>query len=279
MQFFSIFIPVMLGYGFSLIREKKLTKKERWTMIYFSAATPLFDDFFDDKNLDVNHLETIFVERENYQPQNSKEKLFFEILLSIKPKIHQPEKFINLCFNIFIAQKTALKQTSKEKLNDPELKKISFAKCSQSAILFWSLLNEDSTEAEKDLVLQVGNLIQYTDDIFDLWFDLKDGTQTLATNATSFIQLENDFNMELENLKSALERLPVVDFYKEKFWKWQWFFFSRTFVETKKLIELEHTNQDINLENFSRQQLVCDMEKWSNIWRWAQNFNLKPLDR
>ena len=128
MQFFAIFIPVLLGNGFSLIRGKKMSHQERLMIMSFSAATPIFDDFFDDKNLSVNHLENIFIEKENYQPQNSKEKIFIKILLSLQPQINQPEKFITLCYNIFKAQKAALVQVSNKSMDWNELKKISLEK-------------------------------------------------------------------------------------------------------------------------------------------------------
>ena len=273
MKFFSVFIPIMLGYGFGLIRGKKMNSQERLLMMSFSGATPIFDDFFDDKNLKVGNLEKIFLEKENYQPQNSKEKIFIEILLFIKPKIHQPEKFIDLCYDIFKAQKEALKQVSSNEIEFSELKKISFAKCSASAILFWSLLKNDFTEQEKTLVMQVGNLIQYTDDIFDLWFDLQDVTQTLATNATSIIALENDFKTEWQKLQNAVNQLPVADLHKQKFLTLQWFFFSRTFVAMEQLKKLTPNNEAFISKNFSRKQLVCDMEKWNNNIKWVKYFN------
>ena len=273
MKFFAIFIPVMLGDGFSLLREKKMSVDERIMMMSFSAATPLFDDFFDDNNLSVQHLEQLFIEQDKYQPKNSKEQIFIEILLSLQPTIHQPEKFIALCLAIFNAQKAALAQVSNKNISWDELKQISLAKCSASAVLFWSLLKDDDTSAEKMVVRQVGNLIQYTDDVFDLWFDLQEGTQTVATNAKSIVLLENDFKAEWKKLLVAVGQLPINHFNQQKFIKLQWFFFSRTFVALEQLKKLPFAHDDFNPLSFTRQQLVCDMEKWRNRIKWVRYFS------
>ena len=115
--------------------------------------------------------------------------------------------------------------------------------------------------------------IQSTDDIFDLWFDLQDVTQTLATNATSIIALENDFKTEWQKLQNAVNQLPVADLHKQKFLTLQWFFFSRTFVAMEQLKKLTPNNEAFISKNFSRKQLVCDMEKWNNNIKWVKYFN------
>ena len=198
--------------------------------------------------------------------------IFKKILFATAPKIVFTEKILNQCINVFIAQKEAQQQVLPIKFGREELRKISFAKCSESTILFWSLLNDNFTTAEKEVVIHVGNLIQFTDDVFDLWFDLQDGTQTLATNAVSILELKNDNLKEWNILKTAVKQLPIANLYKNRFLALQWFFFSRTFVALEQLQELEIENKKFAPEKFTRQQLVCDMEKWSNRIKWVKYF-------
>ena len=173
---------------------------------------------------------------------------------------------------VFIAQQAAQQQTLAITLPKEKLRTISFAKCSQSTILFWSLLHEQYTDAEKAVIIQQGHLIQLTDDVFDLWFDIQEGIQTLATNTHSVVELENDFYHEWNQLKKAVAALPIAQRYKTQFLSLQRFFFSRALVALEQLKKLELPNKKFMPANFTRRQLVCDMEKWSNRIKWVKYF-------
>ncbi len=275
MRYFGLFIPVVLGYGFALLRKNQMTSRERLTMIRFSAATPLFDDFFDMPEMSVDNLEKIFQQKESYHPQNSKEQLFYNQLLAIKPDLANAEKFVDLCYAIFLSQKSGLEQVTNPSLSFEEIKEISFAKSSQSALLFWSLLKSNFTVAEQELVIQCGRLIQFTDDVYDVWFDLQDGTRTVATNCTSVSELEALFFKEWNLLVKKCDALNLPSTNRTRFLTLQWFFYSRALVAFAQLKKLQPEGHLFQPENFSRQQLVCDMEKWSNRFSWIRFFSSK----
>jgi hypothetical protein len=273
-NFFALFIPAMLGKGFAILNEKKMTTHQRKTMMLISAATPLFDDFFDDENLSIQHLKNIFIQRKDFIPTNNKEKLFFEFWIKIYDKSNQQEKLINLSLAIIDAQIKGLQQITMP-LQYHEIKEISFAKCSQSTLLFWFLMNDNATIEQLEVVERLGRLIQFSDDVLDMWFDLQTKTKTVATNCITITQLKNDWMQEWQLFEAAVNKLSIIKKNKTTFIQLQYFLLSVTEIAFMQLENLPHATTHFVVSNFNRKQLVCDMELGKNRWRWLKNFTSK----
>jgi len=276
---YAIYMPVLFGYGFSLLKGEKLSRKERTVMMLFAAATPLFDDFFDEENLSVQDLEKYFFLREKYLPKNSKEALLYQLLLQLKELLNDPESFVETCYKIFKAQQAALQQQQPERLPVEQLQVLTYDKGGFSALLFWQIIKEHYTPAEFKLIYHSGALLQLTDDVFDVWFDMQDHTQTLATNAASVAYLAAFYKEELNQLKTYALASGASSKQVKDFLRIQYFFFSRTFVALEQLQGLEGAAKGPFMpQNFTRKQLVCDMALWRNNYRWVQvNAELKKL--
>ncbi len=269
--FFGVFIPVMQGNGFALLRKEKMNRKERLTMTLFATATPLFDDFFDENFSTHEELEEFFRLRENYLPKHPKSILLFELLLTIKPLLSHPEEFIHLAYQVYTAQQHAKKIQSDINSDVNAIFIASMDKCEKSCLLFGEILNLLEIAQAKLIILQCGLLIQFTDDIFDMWMDEQSGIHTVATKATSIAALEQHYLLEWDKLKQLCQSLPEKK--RKRFLDFQWFFFSRTLVA---LHQLKSTCNPLNfdIKNYNRTELVCDMAKWSNFKRWVNAFSL-----
>ena len=69
-------VPAVLGEGFCLLRGKKMTDTERYKLTYMGALTGLFDDLFDEKNTEENHIKELVNNPSESVAANSHEKLF-----------------------------------------------------------------------------------------------------------------------------------------------------------------------------------------------------------
>ncbi len=268
--FFGVFIPVMQGNGFALLREEKMNQKERLTMSLFATATPLFDDFFDENFSSPEELEAFFQLRENYQPKHPKSILLFELLLAIKPLLAHPETFVDLAYQVYTAQQQAVKIQSNPNSDTNSIFIASMDKCEKSCLLFGEILNLLDVAQAKLIILQCGLLIQFTDDIFDMWMDEQSGIHTVATKATSIVALEQHYLLEWDKLKQLCQSLPEKN--RKRFLDFQWFFFSRTLVALEQLKNIKTTSR-FEIKNHSRNELVCDMAKLRNFHRWVKAFN------
>lgn len=269
--FFGVFIPVMQGNGFALLRKEKMNRKERLTMTLFATATPLFDDFFDENFSTPDELEEFFRLRENYQPQHPKSILLFELLLTIKPLLPHPEEFITLAYQVYTAQQHAKQIQSNNSSDTNSIFIASMDKCEKSCLLFGEILNLLEIAQAKLIILQCGLLIQFTDDIFDMWQDQQNGINTIATKAKNIYELEQHYLLEWEKLKQLCHSIPEKN--RTRFLNFQWFFFSRTLVALQQLKSLNNSTNFV-IRNYNRTELVCDMAKWSNFKRWVNAFSL-----
>lgn len=269
MRLFAIIIPVFVGYGCSLLKNKKISAGKRFQLIQFSLATPLFDDFFDDEKLSVTRLDNLFNQQQLFTPTNTKEQVFFDLIMQVKNKAINDDAFFMLCKSVFIEQQQAVNHLQ-TKISYETLLQQSFKKCEQSTLMFWHLLFDEITESEKKAVIQLGRLIQFADDIFDVWFDLQTNTQTVATNTNSISQLETDFNNEWILLKQNISNLSMPQESKANFLRLQFLLFSSTFVALQQLKNLPITTQEFNPEQYVRKQLVCDMAQTKNRIAWLK---------
>ena len=272
-RYFSVLVPVLIGDSFSTLSSQNLTKQNRRRLTLASAITPLFDDYFEQGNLSIARLENLILFPHNFSPINNKDKLIFSIYLELAPLLMNKAKFFEMVKNVFLAQQKAQKQKSKIEISQIELHELTFNKGGGSVLLFNSLIFDENIDLFDDVGYQTGGLIQYADDIFDLWFDWKDGIITLPNNCDTIADLSDDYSKQINKLISLSNTIGVDSMQKRKFMEVQLFFLSRAFVGIKQLTEITKTEiGKFNPDNYSRQQLVCDMEKFINIKSWIKEY-------
>jgi hypothetical protein len=109
--------------------------------------------------------------------------------------------------------------------------------------------------------------LQLGDDVFDVWFDLQDQSQTLATNAMDANSLK-EYN--LNECKRLITH--VYDFNDDrskanKFLRSYFFIISRVFVALHQYEAIDF-NQAREQHSKHRKSLVCDMELFRNNISW-----------
>ena len=112
---------------------------------------------------------------------------------------------------------------------------------------------------------QLGGIAQYLDDIFDLREDYIEGRQTLANPVQSIELLKESFLTEINNFKKMLEVSLYPKYQKKAFFIPLSYIFAATLLCLRRYELLqEKTNGDFKVEAYSRDELVLDMDKWSN---------------
>jgi hypothetical protein len=111
--------------------------------------------------------------------------------------------------------------------------------------------------------------------VYDIWFDLQDGTNTVGTNCSSVYDLEALFFYEWNLLEQYCGQLMLPAKSRSRFLTLQWFFYSRSLVAFEQLKNLQGSASVFRPQQFTRKQLVCDMEQWDNRLRWISYFASK----
>lgn len=252
-----------IGHFFALLRNKKLNSLENKLLQNLSILIPLYDDLMDELQFSHSQIRELVLDHNLTKHPYFEiiSPLAYEILNSVKDK----NEFLNLLENIGKIQDLSLRQTQLEKLSDSELEFITYQKGGLSLEMIRLMCFNETNTIEKDFVFQLGSQFQFINDIFDIYKDRESQTQTLCTNCNDFTILKNRFELLNENIISASLKLP----YSKKSIRTALHFFipvlARGQVAANQLANLK-TIGSFSIHNYSRKELICDMEKTKNIY-------------
>lgn len=230
--------------------------------LYLGALTPLLDDLTDD--LAFSHVEMF--ERMKDQQESVSSQIRLAGYLYDRVMKDQDKRFRAYFKEVMKAQDESLKQLHKDKLSFEELYKISCAKGGYSTLLYRSVLGTPLIRGEEEAIYLLGGILQLTNDMFDVYKDYKNGQQTVFTNTEDveklkalYVELINEMCVKFlalkypfENIRQTLLKIFVI--------------LSRGMVCIDQLIACQKRTDNIFLlEQYSRVDLICDMEKVANI--------------
>jgi hypothetical protein len=116
-------------------------------------------------------------------------------------------------------------------------------------------------------------MMQWMDDIFDLYEDSKASFRTLATDIADFSPTKIAYGERLAYLKNDILALPTSKNDCWMFWYKACIFLSLGFVCLEQFINLQCNIgfTALSAEKNDRKSLICDMEKFENIKIWLYN--------
>jgi hypothetical protein len=184
---------------------------------------------------------------------------------NIIKNIKDEERF-NGCFaKLGVAQDNSAEQLSKHILSKEELEKIMVEKGGYATLLYRSILDHPLKKGEEAAILQLGGTLQLINDAFDIYKDHEQGIQTLLTTATDIHAIANDFD---ERIKSVFTSFIQLDYEPKNIRKTLLQLatvLSRGKVCFQQLQSLQNGQSNFELKNFTRKELICDMQKLKNI--------------
>ena len=247
---------------FCTLRGQKTIAEEEMYAIYLGAITPLLDDLTDSLKLTSVEI----MEKLNSSDDTTSDEMVLARYIYAQLTNNRNEDFYNAVEEALVAQDTSLKQLEKDKLNDKELKNITYVKGCTSTLLYRIILCNQLKSGEKEAIYSLGYLLQLTNDMFDVYKDYHKKQQTLYTNSTDLIQLYHEYKTTLDkmilqfmyldydykNIKKCLCEISTIT--------------SRGMVCSDQLLLCQKkTNGIFKIGQYTRKQLKCDMEKLSNI--------------
>jgi hypothetical protein len=273
-SYYGLGVPGILGESFCVLRGKPMTEKERFCLTFLGSISGLLDDLFDDPKKQANHLEKFILQPESLKPLNSYEGLLLHFYLlglkhSANPGILKKQALI-----VFRSQ-----QQSKAQENhcnsQQSIQELTYAKGGASFIFYRLCLNHSLKVEEEKFLFHLGGLMQLGNDIFDIWEDHQTGTKTVATICSDISELRRIFMKEMQlTFKLAWE----TNFQKNRI---QNFLQSTSLALSRVLVCLDQfeklqssTGNQFLIEKYSRQQMICDMQKPKNQLK-AINYSLK----
>ena len=86
-------------------------------------------------------------------------------------------------------------------IEDEELIRITFAKGGHSVIIYHQIMEKPANEAMWKTLFYVGSLMQFGNDLFDMYKDLRDGITTLADKCPDYKELRLLFMERVERMQ------------------------------------------------------------------------------
>ena len=247
---------------YTRIYGRKMSEEERENAVLGGIATPLIDDFTDNKQISKEQLKSLLTFEERANPATLEEAIVNKILCRLHGSVSSPDGFAN-AFNQVIKAQVESEKQMRRGLSREEILKITLDKGAWSHILFHYLIREVPSKQAIDVMYQMGGALQITQDIFDIYKDVRDGISTLATTCSDFTEFESFYTKDCVKFCVMARQLPYKKSDLEFFIILFANIMARGIVALKMLEKLqEETGGGIlPYEKLERKQLICDMDR------------------
>jgi len=267
-QYYGLFIPTVLCSSYKHLYDKPYTEAERKRATLFGILTPVGDDLFDIDKLDVEAINEITYRPENYEARTFSAHIAKEIQSFMLQDVPYKTEYLEAAKNVFEIQLETIRQTDAA-IDDETLTRITYAKGGYSVIIYHQIMEKPASEAMWKVLFYVGSLMQFSNDLFDMFKDLRDGIITLADRCEDYIKLRQLFISRVKECNRLIYALPYRQHKKEEFAIAMHLIISRSMVVLDKMIGLEKKlGKPLDHQKLSRKDLICDMEKKKNILKW-----------
>lgn len=266
-EYYGWGVPAILGEGFALLHNRQMTPEERSCTTALGALTGLFDDFIDNKNGDPKTLHSLIFHPEKTQPKSDFERLFQEFAKIALSNIPAREAFEKSIAAVMDMQQKTINQNN---LNDEDLLALTIDKGGKSILFYTMAFAEKMTEQEATALYQLGGLMQMGNDLFDVYEDHTHSIETLFTREAEVQASREIITKQWRDALQLCRDLPYKN--AEKFTDFMAFGLARCFVCLDQYELLARKSGGFYPEKYSREQLICDMEKPINLLKALKYF-------
>ena len=267
LNYYGFGVPAIVGEGFCTLRGKSMNQGERMASTCQGVITGLYDDFFDKTKMDTGRIKDMMHRPFDFNPASSLENLFIQFLRLTHQ--HAPDTgALNKAFDrVFDIQLRSKKQTSTG-MDHAALLRLTMDKGACSLLFYRTVFIHQLINGEREAIYEVGGLMQFANDLFDVYEDSREGINTLVTRANHIRDLRAVYQNQLDKAFSAIKSIPYPGHSKKLYMRKLSLGISRCMVCLDQLEDLEKRNGDVfSAADFSRKELICDMEKPGNLLR------------
>lgn len=259
-SYYGLGVPAVLAEGFALLHNRKLMHPERMCATALGALTGLFDDYLDKKQGHISQIHSLIFEPEKADTKSDFERLFQTFAAIALHNIPDKKSFEKSIHQVIEMQLTTEKQ---HELSDGDLLQLTLEKGGKSLLFYRMALPENMNPTEAEALFHLGGLMQMGNDIFDVYEDIAQGTQTLFTRMTSINHARDIFIQQWQHSFFLIQQSSMAN--KHFFANMMAFGLARCFVCLDQYEKLEKISGTFQPHTYSRQQLICDMEKPKNL--------------
>jgi hypothetical protein len=265
----SVYNPLIID-AFCGLHGRVSSAQERKNRVYFFVCSSLVDNFFDRKELTNEQIDEICFRTARYNATTFDEKVFIHCNNYLLEQAAGKAGYLDVLRAEVKAQEASLQQFQKE-ISTPDIEAIMKAKGGNAVLLCRYYLDLPASEAEDRCWYQLGVLIQFSNDLYDIYKDMHDGIETLGTRCKNALDMEQYGAEQIGLLKQLISTLSYSKARKQRFSIAMAGLYALTAVYINRLKKLQGNGDSLpDFRSLERKQLVVDMEKTGNIFRWLR---------
>ena len=243
--------------------------EQRSNKLYFTL-TGLYDDIIDQKLIDEKTLNQLFEDPIHSTTNIFETKALVDVHLNLIKRVKNIAAYKTTLANVHQAQRDSSKQINSQ-LNQEELLDITLRKGGYSLLMCRHYIDLPESKEIDNCFYQLGGVIQFTNDLFDIYKDLQEGIQTIPNSAKNISELKTIYDQLVHNFMNTIHHLPFekskLDSLKIKLSPIPAF----GYLAIQNLAKLQDEEQQLpNLKSVQRKALIIDMEKNINRFKLMQ---------
>ena len=197
-DYYGLAVPAILGEAFCILHDRRMSSHERFCITATGSLSGLLDDFFDRKKLSDEYIQYLIDHPYEIEGKNTDEKIFLHFAGLALRNSSQPDKLKCSASLVFETQIRSRMQIDKS-IDLNEITNITQQKGGE-AFLFYLSAFDDIDDASMAIFFQLGALMQFENDLFDIFKDFQEDIYTLATTAKNLDWLKNNYDAWVKKL-------------------------------------------------------------------------------
>ena len=267
-KYYGLFITSFLCSSYKRLYGKTLSDDERKRATLFGILTPVGDDLFDIDRLPHESIKEITFHPESFTAKGFSSSVAKEIQSYMLANVPHKEEYLKASADVLNIQLETAKQTSRD-IAYSDLERITYTKGAVSVIIYHQCLDEAASPDMLDALFLVGSLYQWGNDLFDLYKDVRDNIYTLVNTCNDFTALRKKFLERVALQNKKIMSLPYAEKDKKEFCIIMNTINARSMVALDQFAVFEkRKGSKINWWQLERKDMIVDMEKLKNIFKW-----------
>lgn len=273
---YSIQIPAIYD-AFTGLYNRVSTKAECTNLLHYFICSSVFDNFFDRQELTDEEIYSITFNSANFNPKTFEQRIGLAAHQYILSKINKNEKeeYLTILKRAFDAQVASRKQFDNS-ITNQEIEWITKEKGGCALQLCCYYLEKENSSQEKKTWYKLGEVIQFTNDLYDIYRDIQNGLETIPNRLNNIIAFKKYFLQLVEDLKQEIHHIPSTSNNKLPLKISLMGIAAFGIIAVEQLEKIADTNGNLpNLKTVARKALIVDMEKPSMLLKWVKvTYNL-----
>ncbi|MEP6700392.1 MAG: hypothetical protein ABJA85_03725 [Bacteroidota bacterium] len=267
-HYYGLAVPAILGEHICALRGTKMSVRERLALTYQGALTGLGDDFVDKRGTSPDKIKAFIEAPENFTGQTASEQLFLSFYKKSLDYAQDPLLVKKYLRKVFAAQLESKKQAMPGLTKD-EILNITLHKGGTSVLFYRAAMAHPFLPGEEEALYKMGGLMQFGNDIYGVYDDWNENIHTLLTTTKKIDEVRTIFRSVMDDSFQAAYQAGYPSKNVKKFLRLiSMSLCSRCFVCLDQLEKKESDSNGIfSPMQYSRNDLVCDMDKASNKWK------------